>query len=91
MDRRLRCGDGRSGHACLRGGHRRERALIRQRICHGRGFLGIDLDRRRNATNAALISPDGGRVTVRVIRTNEELMIARSTIRVLNLAWPRST
>jgi acetate kinase len=59
--------------------------LIRKRICHGLGFLGIELNQKRNAKNAALISPDEGRVTVRVIRTDEELMIARSITRVLEL------
>ncbi len=57
--------------------------LIRTRICDGLGFLGIDLDETRNAKNAPLISPDAGRVTVRVIRTDEELMIARSVLRSL--------
>jgi acetate kinase len=60
--------------------------LIRERICDGLGFLGVELDRKRNSTNAPLISPDTGRVRVRVIRTDEELMIARSVARVLNLA-----
>lgn len=60
--------------------------LIRQRICDGLGFLGVELDRRRNAKNAAVISPEAGRVRVRVIRTDEELMIARSVVRVLGLA-----
>jgi acetate kinase len=59
--------------------------LIRDRICDGLGFLGIELNQRRNAKNAPLISPDGGRVKVRVIRTDEELMIARSVTRILNL------
>jgi acetate kinase len=58
---------------------------IRTRICDGLGFLGIEIDRRRNARNTGLISPTGGRVHVRVIRTNEELMIARSVSRVLEL------
>jgi acetate kinase len=57
--------------------------LIRERICDGLGFLGIELNRQRNASNASLISTDAGRVAVRVIRTDEELMIARSVIRVL--------
>ena len=63
--------------------------LIRKRICEGLGFLGIELNSKRNARNAPLISRDGGRVSVRVIRTDEELMIARSVIRVLNLASSR--
>ena len=63
--------------------------LIRMRICDGLGFLGIALDRKRNAKNAPLISRDAGRVEVRVIRTDEELMIARSVIRVLRLGAHR--
>src|SRR5437764_6734501 len=59
--------------------------LIRERICSGLGFLGIELNHKRNTKNASLISPDAGRVKVRVIRTDEELMIARSVSRVLNL------
>jgi acetate kinase len=59
--------------------------VIRKRICDGLGFLGIELDPKRNAKNAPLISRDAGRVKVRVIRTDEELMIARSVIRVLTL------
>jgi acetate kinase len=55
--------------------------LIRERICDGLGVLGITLHRTRNATNAPLISRDAGRVSVRVIRTDEELMIARSVVR----------
>jgi acetate kinase len=59
--------------------------VIRERICNGLGFIGIQLDRRRNAKNAPLISSDGGGVKVRVIRTDEELMIARSVMRVLRI------
>jgi acetate kinase len=60
--------------------------LVRARICEGLGFLGIKLDKARNKRNAAIISSDAGRVTVRVIRTDEELMIARSVCRILKLA-----
>jgi acetate kinase len=70
--------------------------LIRERICDGLGFLGIELDPRRNAKNAPLTSRDVSRVKVRVIRTDEELMIARSVTRLLRLGaygtrQPRST
>jgi acetate kinase len=58
---------------------------IRRRICDGLGVLGIELDPKRNAKNAPLISRHAGRVTVRVIPTDEELMIARSVARVLRL------
>ena len=57
--------------------------LVRRRICEDLGFLGIELNAERNSTNASLISAEGGRVAVRVIRTDEELMIARSVIRVV--------
>jgi acetate kinase len=57
---------------------------VRERICDGLGFLGIELDRECNAKSAPLISSGIGRVKVRVIRTDEELMIARSVSRILN-------
>ena len=59
--------------------------LVRKQICEGLGFLGIELRAARNAKNAPLISPDGAAVEVRVIRTDEELMLARSVTRLLNL------
>jgi acetate kinase len=55
--------------------------LIRARICAGLGFLGLELDEPRNAESAGVISAAGSRATVRVIRTDEELMIARSVAR----------
>lgn len=57
--------------------------IIRARICEGLGFLGIELDQTRNEKTAGVISTDTGRVTVRVIRTDEELMIARSVCRIV--------
>ncbi len=51
---------------------------VRARICEGLGFLGVRIDARRNAGNAPVISTRASRVTVRMIRTDEELMIARS-------------
>jgi acetate kinase len=60
--------------------------VIRERICDGLGFLGVEISRRRNAKNGSLISPAAGRVKVRVIRTDEELMIARSVCRVMGIA-----
>jgi acetate kinase len=57
--------------------------VIRERICAGLDFLGLALHAPRNARSAPVISTAGGRVTVRVIRTDEELMIARSVGRVL--------
>ncbi len=60
--------------------------LVRARICAGLGFLGIELDESRNAETAAVISPDTSRVTVRVMKTDEELMIARSVCRTLGIS-----
>ena len=58
--------------------------IVRARICAGLEFLGIEIEDKRNAANEAVISA-AGRVAVRVIRTDEELMIARSVYRVLRL------
>jgi acetate kinase len=62
---------------------------VRRRICDGMGFLGIEVDPDRNAQNAPIISPEHGRVTVRVLRTNEELMIAKAVDRILRAARDR--
>jgi acetate kinase len=56
---------------------------IRARISEGLGFLGVELDEARNAENAAVISMERGRVAVRVVHTDEELMIAREVRRLL--------
>lgn len=58
---------------------------VRARICEGLEFLGIELDEPQNAANAGVISAAAGRVTVRVMRTDEEQMIARKVCRVLGL------
>lgn len=67
------------------GGIGENASSIRKRICAGLDFLGIEIDHERNAEDATLISPDSGRVEVRVIHTDEALMIARSVVHVLNL------
>ncbi|HEY5036944.1 MAG TPA: acetate/propionate family kinase, partial [Chthoniobacterales bacterium] len=54
--------------------------LIRARICEGLDLLGIELDKPRNVKTAAVISKKSSRVTVRVIHTDEELVIARSVL-----------
>ena len=56
---------------------------VRQAICEGMSYVGIQLDPGRNAANDSIISVPGSAVTVRVIPTNEELMIVRHTSRVL--------
>ena len=61
------------------GGIGEHSSSVRERICEGLGFLGIRLDPDRNAEHAPVISHDGDPVTVRVIPTNENLMVARHT------------
>jgi acetate kinase len=67
------------------GGIGENSAAVRARICAGLEFLGIDLDEKRNAATEAVISTATGRVAVRVIHTDEELMIAKSVCSVLSL------
>src|ERR1035438_6213606 len=62
---------------------------VRLRICDGLEFLGIDLEEKRNAANEGVISTAASRVAVRVIRTDEESMIAKTVCRVLGLAEKR--
>ena len=64
--------------------------IVRARICAGLGFLGLELDETRNGENAAVISPATSRATVRVIRTDEERMIAQTVCRVLGLGVCRA-
>jgi acetate kinase len=59
------------------GGIGEHAAPIRERICEPLGFLGIELEAPANGNHAAVISREGSSVTVRVIPTNEELMMAR--------------
>jgi len=58
---------------------------VRARICDGLGFLGIELEEKQNVANAGVISAAASRVAVRVIRTDEELMIAKTVCHVLGL------
>ena len=59
-------------------------APVRERICAGLDYLGIELDPQRNQVSAPIISRDDSRVTVRVMKTDEDLMIARHTVRVIS-------
>ncbi len=67
------------------GGIGEHAAEVRARACEGLGFLGLEIDAARNAEHAAVVSTAASSVTVRVMRTDEELMIARSACRVLGL------
>ncbi len=60
--------------------------VVRKRICDGLDFLGIRLHPASNDANAGLISPPESRVKVRVIKTNEDLMIVRHVLSTLGWA-----
>jgi len=64
---------------------------VRARICDGLGFLGIELDEKRNVANASVISSETSRNSVRVIRTDEEWVIASKVCRVLGLTIENET
>ena len=57
---------------------------VRSKICDNLEFLGIELDEIKNRNNEAVISTEESKVNVRVIKTNEELMIAKLACDVLN-------
>ena len=57
---------------------------VRRQICGGLEFLGIEINEIKNMNNEPIISSDASKVTVRVIKTNEELMIAKLVYNVLN-------
>ncbi len=61
---------------------------VRARSCEDLRFLGIEIEEGRNAGNESVISTAASRVTVRVIRTDEERMIAETVCRVLALGTP---
>ena len=63
-------------------------ASMRARICEGLEFLGVKIDPEKNNTRGkeAIISADDSKVTVWVIPTTEELMIAQDTAALVNAA-----
>ncbi len=56
---------------------------VRERVCSGFEWMGVELDDARNRSGETVVSSDRSRVRVFVIRTNEELMIARHTAALL--------
>ena len=59
-------------------------APIRERVCQAAAWLGVELDPTANAAGGPRLSTESSRVPAWVIPTNEELMIARHTWRLLN-------
>ena len=66
------------------GGIGEHAVAIRERVCHAAAWLGVELDSTANAAGDSRISTAASRITAWVIPTNEELMIARHTRRLLN-------
>lgn len=58
-------------------------AVIRERVCRDAAWLGVELDAAANGKRGPRISTAGSRTSAWVIPTNEELMIAQHTLRVL--------
>jgi acetate kinase len=56
---------------------------IRERICSGFEWFGVELDEARNQAGKTVISSDRSRARVFVIKTDEEMTIARHTARLL--------
>lgn len=61
-------------------------AVLRKEICQGLTFLGVDLEEQRNSlrsTESRRITTDDSKVSILVVPTNEELLIARDTYRLV--------
>ena len=65
------------------GGIGENAASVRAAICRSAAWLGVELDEAANDRGAARISPPGSRVSAWMLRTDEELMIARHTAALL--------
>ncbi len=57
-------------------------ARVREEVCRGTGWLGIEIDPARNAAHAQVISTEQSRVRVMVLPTDEERVIARAAARL---------
>jgi acetate kinase len=69
------------------GGIGERAAEVRAEICSDLEYLGVAVDMEANARNAEVISPPGTKCTLRVVQTDEDLMIAshtRNVVRALN-------
>jgi acetate kinase len=58
---------------------------IREKVCTGLDWLGLELDHVRNRAGEFVISSEASRVTVFVVKTNEEAMIAQHTLEILGV------
>jgi acetate kinase len=70
------------------GGIGENSSVVRSRVCEGLNFLGVQFDEMRNAADEPVISADASRVEVRVIRTDEDIVIAKAVFKVLQSTEP---
>ena len=73
------------GTIVFAGGIGENAPAVRARICDGLEYLGVEIEEKRNVANAGVISAETSRVAVRVMHTDEEVMIAKSIRHVLGL------
>jgi acetate kinase len=73
------------------GGIGERAAVVRSRVCERLAWCGVTLDDARNAAHAPVISVAGAPVTVRIVPTNEELIIARHIHALLGTGESRGT
>jgi acetate kinase len=68
------------------GGAGENGAVLRKEICSGLGFLGIDIDEglNNNIKGQGIISSPASGVIAAVVKTDEELVIARDTYRIVS-------
>ena len=66
------------------GGIGEHAAVIRSRVCDAFQYMNVIIDQQKNNNNKLLISSDASKVRVYVIPTNEELMIAETTVEIYN-------
>jgi acetate kinase len=65
------------------GGIGQHDAELRSEVLSSLSFLGMKIDGAKNAQNAEIISADDSRVKALVIETNEEIVVARETVKVI--------
>ena len=66
------------------GGIGENSSMVREAVCEGLGFLGISIDGNKNVNHEEIISTEGSKVKVLKVSTNEELVIALDTSRIVS-------
>ena len=66
------------------GGVGENSAQIRQMVCDGMRWIGLEMDHARNAEGGTVLSTDLSRVRILTIPTNEEMVIARAAANLMD-------